>query len=71
MENVNEIKASARVSFKQQTLSGDVFYTFEYTEARGICPEEDFKQQKTSLWNAVNEEINNQVIEVKKLYAKK
>lgn len=71
MTLINEIKASARVSFKQPTMSGDVFYTFEYSEARGVSTEEDISTQKTSLWTAVNEEINKQVIEVKQLYAKK
>ena len=29
---ITEIRANARISFKQLTQSGDVFYTFEYGE---------------------------------------
>ena len=70
MGKINEIKASARVSFKQPTKSGDVFYTFEYSEARSIDETKEIENQKTSLWNDVNNEINNQVIEIKNLYLK-
>ena len=33
---IKEISANARVSFKQMTKSGDVFYTFEYGQVRTV-----------------------------------
>ena len=64
---IKEINATARVSFKQQTLSGDVFYTFEYGETRTVA-ENELETERQKLWNDINEEVNKQVIEVKNLY---
>lgn len=64
---INEISANSRVSFKQVTQSGDVFYTFEYGEKRSI-DETKYEEEKNKLWNDVNSEINKQIVEVKNLY---
>lgn len=64
---INEIRANSRVSFKQVTQSGDVFYTFEYGETRTI-DETKYEEEKHELWNDVNSEINKQIVEVKNLY---
>ena len=64
---IKEISANARVSFKQITKSGDVFYTFEFGQVRTV-DENNLEQEKSELWNDVNNEVNNQIIEVKKLY---
>lgn len=66
---IKEINASARVSFKQPTQSGDVFYTFEYGETRTVG-EENIDEARMALWNDLNNEVNKQIIEVKKLYTK-
>lgn len=64
---IKEINASARVSFKQITKTGDVFYTFEYGETRTV-DEDNMQEEKQKLWHDVNKEIDNQIIEVKNLY---
>ena len=64
---IKEINATARVSFKQATRSGDVFYTFEYGETRTV-DNTDIEEQKQKLWHDVNKEVDNQIIEVKNLY---
>jgi hypothetical protein len=66
---IKEISANARVSFKQITKSGDVFYTFEYGQVRTV-DENNLVEENQKLWDAVNNEVNNQIIEVKKLYTK-
>jgi hypothetical protein len=66
---IKEISANARVSFKQITKSGDVFYTFEYGQVRTV-DESNLVEENQKLWDAVNTEVNNQIIEVKKLYTK-
>lgn len=66
---IKEISANARVSFKQITKSGDVFYTFEYGQVRTV-DENNLAEENQKLWDAVNSEVNNQIIEVKKLYTK-
>lgn len=63
---IKEISANARVSFKQQTKSGDVFYTFEYGEVRTV--DEDIEEEKSKLWDAVNLEVNKQIQSVQELY---
>lgn len=69
--DIQEIKATARVSFKQTTKSGDVFYTYEYTESHSVNPNESEEEQRKNLWNIVNNEVNNQIIETKSLYQEK
>lgn len=64
---IKEIRANARISFKQPTKSGDVFYTFEYGETREIR-EEEYEQEKEALWLHVNDEVSKQIIETQKLY---
>ena len=67
---IKEIRANSRVSFKQQTRSGDVFYTFDYGETwqDNFENPQQYEQTKQKLWDVVNEEINKQIIEIKKLY---
>lgn len=65
---VKEIGATSRVSFKQITKSGDVFYTFEFNETRTIDPTDNLEEQKKDLWKTINDQVTNQVIETKNLY---
>ena len=67
---IKQIQANARISFKQVTKQGDVFYTFEYGEVRESNYErqEQYEQEKNKLWEQVNNEVGKQVIETQKLY---
>lgn len=65
---VNEIGAVSRVSFKQITKSGDVFYTFEYNEKWSVDPNENKEELQKKLWETVNNQVTQQVIETKNLY---
>ncbi len=64
---IKEITASARISFKQPTKTGDVFYTFEYGETHSI-DDSKLDEEKAILWDNVNNEVNKQIIDVKNLY---
>ena len=67
---IDEIRANARVSFKQVTRAGDVFYTFEYGETRktNFESKEQYENEKTMLWKQVNDEVTKQIMETKALY---
>lgn len=67
---IKEIRANARVSFKQLTQKGDVFYTFEYGETRedDYNTVEKYEQDKALLWQQVNKEVERQIMETKALY---
>ena len=67
---IEEIRATARVSFKQTTKAGDVFYTFEYGETRSnnFETKEQYETEKDVLWKQVNDEITKQIMETKALY---
>lgn len=69
---ITEIRANARISFKQPTQSGDVFYTFEYGESREINVElpENYEAEKQKLWEQVNNEVGKQVNATLQLYKK-
>lgn len=67
---ITEIRANARISFKQMTKQGDVFYTFEYGETRSgeYNTKESYEQEKALLWDQVNNEVGKQVNETMNLY---
>ena len=67
---IKDISSTARISFKQQTRSGDVFYTFEETQTWGVEDEpiENIPQIHKQLWETVNNEVNQQIMEVKQAY---
>lgn len=62
---ITEIRANARISFKQPTQQGDVFYTFEYGETRSgeYDTQEKYELEKKLLWEQVNNEVGKQVNE--------
>lgn len=68
--NTKEFGAVSRVSFKQPTKSGDVFYTFEFSETWSVDPSDQTQlpELKKQLWQQVNDQVMNEVIETKKLY---
>ncbi len=67
---IKQITANARISFKQITKSGDVFYTFEYGEVHegNFETPELYELEKEKLWATVNNEVSKQIIETQKLY---
>lgn len=67
---ITEIRANARISFKQLTQSGDVFYTFEYAETRSgeFDTKEVYEAEKEKLWEQVNNEVGKQVNATLQLY---
>ena len=67
---ITEIRANARISFKQLTQSGDVFYTFEYGETNSEKFEKKkvYETEKEKLWEQVNNEVGKQVNATLQLY---
>lgn len=62
------ITATSRISLKK----GDTFYTLEFSEERLIPDIEgvDLETEKKLLWDAVNEQVDKQALEVENLYKK-
>ena len=69
---ITEIRANARISFKQIVGNNDVFYTFEYGETRSgeFDTREKYEAEKAKLWEQVNNEVGKQVIETQNQYKK-
>lgn len=66
---VKEFGAVSRVSFKQQTKSGDVFYTLEFNETWTMDETDtNLEELKAKLWDTVHEQVNQQVIGIKNMY---
>lgn len=55
---ISKIQATSRMSLKVK----DNYFTVEYTEERAIPDIEgvDIEQEKQALWDAVNNEVDNQ-----------
>lgn len=68
--NVSEIRANARISFKMNTLSGDVFYTYEYGETRNLNETDNVQTEKTKLWEEVVAELDKQILSTQEAYKK-
>lgn len=69
-----KIQATSRISLKVN----DTFYTLEYSEERSI-PEVydkngksriDIEQERKLLWDTVNTEVDNQALDIQKMYKK-
>ena len=58
---VKTIKATSRASVKIR----DSFYTFEYSEEHTLdgISGQDYADYKKKLWDTVNTEVDNQIIE--------
>ena len=61
------IKASSRASIKV----GDNFYTIEWTEERTVPEDCDIEKERTFLWEAVNNEVDNQIQDILDAYGSK
>lgn len=64
---ITSIRATSRASIKVR----DSFYTMEYCEERSIDPEDDIEEERTKLWDTCNNEVDSQIAEVIKSFAKK
>ena len=60
------IRCTSRASVK----IGDSFYTLEYCEERSIPEGADVEQERKILWDVVNNECDNQIQDVLKVYKK-
>lgn len=65
-DKIKEFHGISRISFKQKTLIGDVFYTFEYGETveGDYNVNNDYEQAKTNMWNRIDEEVKKKCNEV-------
>lgn len=63
-----QIKATSRASVKVR----DNYYTVEYSEERTIPDIEgvNLEEEKRLLWDDVNNEVDNQIEDIIKLFAK-
>ena len=63
-----QIRATSRASVKVR----DNFYTVEYTEERTIPQIDgiDLSTEREILWNCVNDEVDNQIQDIIKSFAK-
>ena len=66
MAQTTLIKASSRASVKV----GDSFYTVEYVEERSISPDDNITEERTKLWDTVNNECDCQVEDILKAFKK-
>ena len=64
-QTVNTVKLTSRASVK----IGDSYFTFEATEEHTVpdtvMNDEDFTDFKNKIWDDVNSEVDNQIIETK------
>ena len=66
MSKTVSIKASSRASVK----INDSYYTVEYTEERSIGEDDNLEEERASLWETVNNECDNQVEDIVKMFKK-
>lgn len=67
MSRTTKIQASSRASVKV----GDSFYTVEWTEERSIDEKDNLEEERASLWDTCNEEVDNQISDILKTFSKK
>ena len=65
---ITTIRATSRASVQV----GKNFYTVEYGEERQIPDNEpvDIQEERKDLWNTVNSECDNQIIEIVNTFSK-
>ena len=65
---ISNIKATSRASVKV----GESYFTVEYSEERVIPNIEgvDIEEERKALWDTVNAECDNQVVDIIKTYKK-
>lgn len=65
---ISSIRATSRASIKMR----DNFYTVEYSEERTLPTdiEYDIDKEREILWNTVNDEVDKQIEDIIKSFAK-
>ena len=66
-----KITASGRRSIGIQNRTSTEYYTIEYTEERSIPEDADIEKERTFLWDACNEEVDNQISDILEIYKTK
>lgn len=66
MAITTSIRATSRASMKVN----DSFYTIEYCEERSIQENDDLEEERAKLWDTCNNEVDNQLEDILKMYKK-
>lgn len=61
------IKATSRASIKVQ----DSFYTVEWCEERSVNETDNLEEERAELWETCNREVDNQIEDILKTFARK
>lgn len=63
---IKEFHGLSRISFKQKTVQGDVYYTFEFGETveGNFNVDEEYEKAKSDMWERVDEEVAKKCKEV-------
>lgn len=67
MAKTTAIKASSRASVKV----GDSYYTVEWTEERSIDESDNLEEERASLWECCNNEVDTQIEDILKTFNKR
>lgn len=58
------IRATSRASIKIK----DNFYTVEWSEERSVPSDADLEEERSLLWDTVNDEVDNQIQDIVDIY---
>lgn len=58
------IRATSRTSIKL----GDNFFTVEYSEERSVSEDCNIEEERETLWDDVNREVDNQIDDIQDMY---
>lgn len=64
---VTSIRATSRASVK----INDSFYTVEYCEEHSLDPDDNVEEERKTLWNICNTEVDNQIEDILKSFSKR
>lgn len=67
MAVTTSIKATSRASIKVQ----DSFYTVEWCEERSVNETDNLEEERAELWETCNREVDNQIEDILKTFARK
>ena len=64
---VTTIRATSRASVK----INDSFYTVEWCEEHSLNPEDNVEEERKNLWQICNDEVDGQIEDILKSFAKR
>lgn len=67
MAKTTSIRATSRASVKVN----DSFYTVEWCEERAIADTDDVEEERKKLWETCNSEVDGQIEDILKSFAKR